>query len=35
MKADGTFFEDGVEFEHSDVWCTHLVGVDCGNGKLF
>ena len=35
MKADGTFAEECAEFEYSDVYCTHLVGVDMGNGKLF
>ena len=35
MKADGSFFEDGEEYDYSTVLCTHLVGVDCGNGALF
>ena len=35
MKADGSFFDDGEEYEHSLIFCTHLVGVDCGNEKIF
>merc|ERR1712194_90600 len=35
MKADGTYIEEGAEFEYSDIFCTHLVGVDMGNGRLF
>jgi len=34
MKSDGSFYEDGEEFEYSNVFCTHLVGVDMGNEKF-
>ena len=33
MKADGSVSEDNVEVDHSQVFSTHVLAMDKGNGR--